>query len=142
MIEETVARARVLLASTKSLETLKPRDEDYAAVFVPEVAERARAGYQGLWSQVPPWPVRPEQTELRIGAAFAEDFATENARVRPFPGGYRDVARYLIADRVWIVWEHVAPGAKDGILFDGLVALDDHFAWFPKPWRVVGAASP
>jgi len=108
---------------------------------VAEVVEQARSGYRSLWSQVPPWPVKPDQTDLRIGAAFAKDFATENARIRPFPGGYRDVARYLLPDRIWIVWEHVTPGAKDGILFDGLVAIDDHFAWFPKPWRVLGAAS-
>lgn len=119
---------------------LKPRDEDYAAVFSGAAADSARAGYAGLWAQIPPWPVKPEQTNLRVGAAYVEDFAKDDPRTKPFPGGYKQISHWLVPGRVWIVWEHVAPGSTDGILFDGLVALPDHFAWFPKPWRVVPGA--
>ena len=144
-LEVIVFRAKQLLeqmqkpnggAAEKFLK-LKPRDEDYEAVFTGAALASARAGYARLWAAPPPWPVKPDQTTIRIGAAYAEDFAGDDPRTRPFPGGYKGISPHLVPGRVWLVWEHVAPGATDGILFDGLVDLSDHFAWFPKPWRVV-----
>ena len=120
---------------------LKPRDEDYDAVFVGAAIASARAGYARLWAAPPAWPVKPDQTNIRIGAAYAEDFDRDDPRTRAFPGGYQGISAHLVPGRIWLVWEHVAPGAHDGILFDGLVAFPDHFAWFPKPWRVVPQAA-
>ena len=33
----------------------------------------------------------------------------------------------------------VQPGEAHGMAHDGLVYLDDHWAWFPKPWRVLSS---
>ena len=144
-LETIVAKARDMLlqlakpngSPSEKLLKLKPRDEDYDLVFATDAVAAARAGYAGLWAAPPPWPVKPDQTDLRIGAAYGSDFASDDPRTRPFPGGYKTISAHLVPDRVWLVWEFVAPGASDGILFDGLVALPDHYAWFPKPWRVV-----
>ena len=145
-IEVIVARARAMIEqlqkpngpAAEKLLKLRPRDEDYAAVFVGAAVASARAGYAGLWAAPPAWPVKPDQTTVRIGGAYAEDFAkSDEPRTKPFPGGYVGISPHLVPGRIWMVWEHVAPGARDGISFDGLVALPDHFAWFPKPWRVV-----
>jgi hypothetical protein len=36
-----------------------------------------------------------------------------------------------------VCWELMAEDAEEGVAFDGLVWIDDHFAWFPKPWRFI-----
>jgi hypothetical protein len=136
-----IHRAREMLgalaSTTQPFAQLRPHDEDYGLVFVGDAALRARAGYAGLWQAPPPWPVRPEQTEIHVTAALAEDFARDDPRASPFPGGYKTIAAQLAPDQVWLLWEHVAPGQRDGIVFDGLVPIGDRWAWFPKPWRVV-----
>src|SRR2546428_6895246 len=96
-LDVIVAKVRALLTEiaqangqrAQKLLALRPREEDYAAVFAAGVAAGARAGYAGLWASPPPWPVKPEQTQLRIGAAYVEDFARDDPRTRPFPGGYK-----------------------------------------------------
>lgn len=118
--------------------SLRPRDEDYAQVFTAAHVERARAGYAELWQLLPAIPLKPTHTQLRIGVALAEDFATGHARAQRFPGGYREVGHALVPGRPWAVWEIIETGERDGLLFDGLVGLADRLVWFPKPWRVLG----
>jgi hypothetical protein len=56
---------------------------------------------------------------------------------RPFPGGYRSVAGLLTPTRVWVAWRYRSPGSSTGLSYDGLVWCDDHWAFFPKPYRVL-----
>ena len=116
---------------------LRPRDTDYAQVFTPAAAEQARAGYAQLWQLVPALPLKPTHTDLRIAVAWSQDIQTAHERAQSFPGGYRDVAAALLPGRPWAVWEILETGERDGLLFDGLVGLDDRLVWFPKPWRVI-----
>ncbi len=120
-------------------QALRPHAEDYATVFHADVAEIARQGYeQMVWSQPMVWPIKSEQTRLRVVAALAEDFAVEmNPRAREFPGGYASVASHFMPGHMWFAWEYLAPGASAGLAFDGLVELGDRWAWFPKPWRIL-----
>lgn len=118
---------------------LKPRDADYAAVFVGAAAERARAGYAALWANPPATLARRDHAAVRAFAAEAGALRDENEFSREFPGGYRRIADQLEPDRVWLVWKLRAPGRDAGMSYDGLVFLTDHWAWFPKPWRVLGA---
>jgi hypothetical protein len=134
------AEAVLVRVAAEGFALIKPRDEDYLRVFVPSVAARARAGYEALWGSPPPWPGRSDQTEFHVTAAYAEDFATDEKRAAAFPGGYRDAAPSFQPHTTWILWEVVTPGERNGITFDGLVPIDDRFAWFPKPWRVVREA--
>ena len=39
---------------------------------------------------------------------------------------------------LWLAWSFVAPGENLGLAFDGLVRLDERFAWFPRPWQLAG----
>jgi hypothetical protein len=61
-----------------------------------------------------------------------------NQLSRHFPGGYRAIAGYLRAERVWLCWRYAAHGAERGTLYDGLVQLEGRWLWCPKPYRVVG----
>jgi hypothetical protein len=74
----------------------------------------------------------PGQTELRISVSLAEALGPE------FPGGYRRVAAQLQPGFAWVAWSFVAPGESAGLSFDGLVRIDDRFAWFPRPWKLLG----
>ena len=132
-LDLVAAHARTMLAGLTDFAPLRPRDADYDAVFLPAATASARAGYAGLWAAPPPWPVKPTQTDIHVHAARSEDLASDPF----FPGGYKDIARFVKPGQIWMLWEHVVPGERAGMSFDGLVAFADHYAWFPKPWRVV-----
>lgn len=116
---------------------LQPRDADYAAVFAHHAVEVARAGYANLWRNPPTALGKRDQTIVRAFAAEADALAHDNEFSREFPGGYRQIADQLMPERVWLVWKLSSPGHDGGISYDGLVYLGDHWAWFPKPWRIL-----
>ncbi|MCT7973039.1 hypothetical protein [Laspinema olomoucense] len=118
-------------------ESLQPRDEDYAQIFVPEAAEIAQKGYKELWAQSPVPQPQPGQTEILIALGRAEELSSESGIAEVFPGGYQSIAHYLLPDKVWLTWKYVKPGETSGMTYDGLVWLEDRFAWFPKPWKVL-----
>lgn len=118
--------------------TLKPRDEDYDAVFVGEAAQRARTGYAAFWANPPKALGKRGQTQVRAFASEADALGVENEFSREFPGGYRRVAAQLQPFKVWLTFKLVEPGKPDGMSYDGLVWLGDRWAWFPKPWRILG----
>lgn len=118
--------------------TLQPRDEDFDKVFVPQVVERARAAYASMWQAGLEVDAPPDTSCAdHIYVAPAGMLSEENELSRPFPGGYRTVAEWLDPRRVWICWRYVAPGESSGMHYDGLVWCDDHWAWFPKPYRAL-----
>jgi len=120
---------------------LQPRDTDYAAVFVDDAANIARAGYARLWASPPKALGKPGQTEVAALAALAESLREDGHVSRELPFGYRRIAGQLRPGSVWIAFKLVVPGQTTGMAYDGLVWLGDHWAFFPKPWRVLDAAT-
>ena len=118
---------------------LRPRDEDYARVFTPEAAETARAGYLSLWNSPPRGLSKAGQTQVIAFACDAESLRSDNEFSRNFPGGYQKIAGFLKPELVWVAFKTVIPGQTTGMAYDGLVYLDDHWAWFPKPWRILSS---
>lgn len=119
------------------LRLLRPRDEDYARVFMPEAVDRARAGYTAMWNAPPKSLGKAGQTAVKAFACDAESLRSENEFSQNFPGGYRHIAGYLKPELVWVAFKFVQPGETTGMAHDGLVFLGDHWAWFPKPWRIL-----
>ena len=117
---------------------LRPRDDDYAAVFVGEVAARAREAYAALWRAPPPLLAGPAQTVVTAFACRAGELASNNVSRRQVPGGYRQIARDLRPELIWVRFAVHAPGESAGTSHDGLVWRIGRWAWFPKPWRVLG----
>jgi hypothetical protein len=117
---------------------VRPREEDYARVFVGAAVALARQHYDALWAAEPEF-VRPsaQQTEVRTFIAPAGMLATDNELSRQFPGGYRAIERWLNPHRVWVAWKFISPGQPSGMAYNGLVWCDDHWAWFPKPYRAL-----
>jgi hypothetical protein len=119
---------------------LKPTSADYKTVFVADAAAKAEAGYEKLWSD--PKVViaaSPANTELLFSKATTEDLKkwTSEAEAE-FPGGYKKVAEKFQPGLTVIRWKYAKPGEKLGMAYDGLIYVNGHWAWFPKPWRVLG----
>ncbi len=124
---------------TEMVNALRPQAADYARAFHPKVAEVARATYEALWANPPRVSSTPAGSQLQINLAPAGMLAEDNELSRKFPSGYRAIALLLVPRRVWVAWKFIAPGKSAGIAYDGLVWLDDHWAWFPKPYHALAA---
>jgi hypothetical protein len=122
-----------------AIRELLPRDGDYALVFTGEAVAAAREHYGTEWPrQLAEWRGPSADPDWRIEAHLAPAgmLASSNALSRPFPGGYRQIAHWLDPRRVWVCWKYLPPGETAGIAMNGLVWIDDHWAWFPKPYRL------
>lgn len=143
---ESGARALLEKAGTEGgaslVETLRPTNADYRAVFQPEFADRAERFYRGwVWGPSPmpaePW-AEPGQTVLRMWKATTEEIRAWTPSVRKnFPGGYRKVKGEFRPGLTIYTWDYTEPGAEFGMAFNGLVFVNGHWALFPKPWRVL-----
>ncbi|QSA98410.1 hypothetical protein [Methylococcus sp. EFPC2] len=116
---------------------LRPQGADYARAFHPQIAEAARQAYEALWADPPRVGSASASSRLELHVAPAGMLLEDNELSRHFPGGYRAIAPLLDPHRVWVAWKIIAPGHSAGIAYDGLVWLDDHWAWFPKPYRAL-----
>lgn len=123
---------------------LRPSDADFERVFVASAVPSARLAYEALWAQSPTLRAGPAKMGLVVRAVLAEDFAAPGSgRVAWFPGGYLKIAALLVPGIPWVCWKLVDEGSREGgILFDGLTRIDDHWAWFPKPWRAIAPRTP
>ncbi|WP_406631921.1 hypothetical protein [Amycolatopsis sp. WGS_07] len=120
-----------------ALQELRPGPGDYAKVFV-QVAERlAQERYEALWDTGLGFRRPVGRTQIIIHLAPAGSFIDYNTMSRPFPGGYRSIANLLTPTRVWAAWQYRSPGSSTGISYDGLVWCEDHWAFFPKPYRAL-----
>jgi hypothetical protein len=120
-----------------ALQELRPRLEDYATAFVRETVRLAQERYEALWDAGVGFRRPVGRTQIAIHLAPAGAFIDDNAMSGPFPGGYRSVVPLLTPTRVWAAWKYHSPGNSAGTSYDGLVWCDDHWAFFPKPYRVL-----
>ena len=119
---------------------LRPTAADHRLVFTEAVADDAARLYAAFWEE--PWHAQVptgDRSRTLCHLAPAGMLADDNELSRPFPLGYRQVAPLLQPSRVWATWKYVAPGSTSGLAFDGLVWCDDHWSWFPRPYRVLRA---
>jgi hypothetical protein len=146
MLVHTAAREQlaVFLDATLTVDervalvrTLRPTDDELGRLVVEPLRTPARRLYAELWQHPPPLSPKPHQTEVWVRTATTEDFVAWNERAREFPGGYRALARFLVAGVIWVAWKFVAPGESSGLSFDGLAWLDGRFVWLPQLWRML-----
>jgi hypothetical protein len=118
---------------------LRPTDADYEAIFVPEAAAKAKTGYAGLWGSSNT-VIKPKegQTALLLWNATSADIkAWQGSAAREFPGGWKGVGASLQDGLTFYRFKFVKPGETLGMAFDGLVHVNGHWVWAPKPYRVL-----
>ncbi len=137
--ESLAAQLHAGMADPEALAaSLRPRAGDAHKVFRADVADAIDAAQTESWTHGKVRiRVQSHQTDIRVNVAPAGMLAQDSPLVRPFPQAYRALSEYLEPSRVWATWVHHAPGVAQGMRYDGLVWVDDHWAWFPKPWRAL-----
>ena len=143
----TEAGAKALLTKMLEADTdraamtraLRPTDADYDAIFVAEAAAKAKKAYAKLWDS-PDAVLKPEagQTEVLLwGATSADIKAWQGNAADQFPGGWKGVGASLKEGLTFYRFKFVKPGETLGMAFDGLVHVNGHWVWVPKPYRAI-----
>jgi hypothetical protein len=125
------------------LASLQPTTADYNALFKPDFAVRAEQYYQShIWAAGPPAQplARPGQTQVRIWSSTTEDVKAWTPAARAnVPGGYEKIRDQLMPGLLIYAWDYIKPGDESGMAYNGLVFVNEHWAFFPKPWHVLKA---
>ena len=115
---------------------LRPKPEDYAAVFAGDAADKLKANLEPMWDSgrlvLKPDPAA-NQVEVR-GATLAEIKKGEG-NATYCPDDYRVVADKIKDDVMVYCYTFKKPGEQSGLHGDGLVYVKDHWALFPKAYR-------
>lgn len=117
---------------------LRPQPADFAVLFVAESATKAREAYEKAWSD-PKMVIEhaPDQTDLKLFGAKVEELDKGQGEANEFPGGYKKVIKQFRPGLTIYAWRFVRPGEKIGTAYDGLVFVNGHFVWLPKPWKAL-----
>ena len=79
----------------------------------------------------------PANTELKLFKATSDDIKAWTPAVeQDFPGGYQKVKDFFKPGLTVYRWKYTKPGETLGMAYDGLIFVNNHWAWFPKPWRI------
>jgi hypothetical protein len=150
-LDEAYASARALLElylqarddgeRRAMVAALRPTRDELAHIFVAEAVNDVAASYAMLWNNRPLWPDDGAR-ELTVVCARAGDFLSRSPAARQMPGGYIDIARYLLPRPIWCAWRLGQPGRAQPSSFDGLVRVDGIWRWCPRPWRVLPEPRP
>ena len=117
---------------------LQPSDADYDAVFGPELLAEAKERYSRMWAEGKLHITVPiDHENVLIAACTAGGMSFPNDHSRHFHPAMMRLSEKLNSRRTWITWKYLPPGQEKGLLYDGLVWIDDHWAWFPQPWDVL-----
>jgi hypothetical protein len=117
---------------------LRPHSGDFSAVFKPEVAKQVEEGYREPWDQGKiVIHAKPGETELLLGWVTTGDLQKQNEAAAAFPIGYAKAAPYFNEGLKIYRFKFVRPGEQLGFAWDGLIFVNGHWAFFPKPWRVI-----
>jgi len=101
---------------------LRPKPEDYEAVFVGDAAQKVKAALEPVWDGGKA-VLRPqaEQTEVQIAGLTPDQLGKGEGNAGFCPKGYKDIAD-KISPKVVVYCAHfVKPGEKLGLVVDGMV---------------------
>jgi hypothetical protein len=122
------------------IQSLRPATADYKALFQDAFAAKAESYYNAeFWATTEPEELMadPGQTEIRISKATTEDISAWTPEARQqFPGGYEKIRGEFKPGLTVYSWKYIKPGEERGIAYDGLVHVNGHWTFLPKPYRV------
>lgn len=125
---------------TALTKALQPDSADYRAIFEGAAAAKAEESYKKLWN-APDFDGiggHEDQTEVLLWAIPTEDIIAWSEKAKELPGGYERVKDKFKKGLVIYRFKFVKPGSKLGTANDGLVFVNGHWAFVPKPWKAIG----
>jgi hypothetical protein len=120
---------------------LHPKPEDYDAVFVGDAAQAAKNVMEPLWDSAKGFDPADDQTEVDVSAATPDELAKGEGGAEDCPPQYKNIANKLNPKIVIYCFHFSRKGEKGGLAGDALVKFDDRWAYFPKPFRYLGAGA-
>ena len=111
--------------------------EDIRAVYKEPLASRMIQTYGEKLTRGIKIGPKPGQSELLTWWSTTDDLVRGSEILDYFPGGYARVLDYMNPGFPVVRFKFVEPGADIGMAFDGLFWVNDHWAWMPKPWRML-----
>ncbi len=124
---DLVALTRPLIASA----------EDIRAVYKEPLASAMIEVYR---DKLPPniaIAPKPGQSEILIWHTRTDELMAGSDMLANFPGGYKRVSEFMNPGYPLVRFKFVAPGEELGMAYDGLFWVNGHWAWMPKPWRML-----
>jgi hypothetical protein len=116
---------------------LAPTQADCEALFTPEFAPKAAAYYEEL-AAGPTWLIRSHEgeSEVDVVAVSTDDIASWTGDApRHLPGKFEPISASFRPGFIFYSWTFHEPGHRWGTDADGLVWIEDHWAWFPDTWK-------
>lgn len=117
--------------------SLKPSPQDVRAVYSEPLATALIEAYEGMFVPGSVIQPKPEHAQLLSTFTTTGQLKAEAPVLDDFPGGYKEVLQYIIGDVPIARFKFVEQGETLGLAFDGLIYVNGHWVFMPKPWRVI-----
>jgi len=111
--------------------------EDIRAVYKEPLASRMIQVYGEKLTRGIKIGPKPGQSDLLLWRATTDELKSGSEILGYFPGGYKQVLEYMNPGFPVVRFKFVEPGEDLGMAYDGLFWVNDHWAWMPKPWRML-----
>lgn len=117
-------------------DSLKPDPQDYSLVFDTYLAEDILKYHKKVFrhNKSANSLIAEDQTRFKLSRATRAELIHYTGEARDFPGGYREIARYLKPDLVYYHFTLHEPGHRIGSPYGLFVHLEGKWRFFPQPW--------
>ncbi len=115
--------------------SLKPTPEDIRAIYADPLATSLIAAYEQAFASGA--AIEPGEERDALLSTFTTTFELKNGAeaLGKFPGGYKDVAEYFVADAPIASFKFVRQGESTGLAIAGFTYVNERWVLMPKPWR-------
>jgi hypothetical protein len=117
---------------------LRPKPEDYDAVFIPDAAAKLKGAIEPIWDSGK-LVLRPKPgAELTIAGATSDQLKTGTGQAAECSRRFREIADMIKPGNRIYCFHYRKAGEKGGVNADGLVWVKDHWAIFPRSYLYLG----
>ncbi len=114
---------------------LKPTEAEIRAVYADPLASKLVANYNSMFTPGVEIGPKPEHVELYTVITTTGKLKSRAVAADAFPGGYRKVTPFFIANQPIVRFKFVKSGETTGLAYDGLIFVNGRWVLMPKPWR-------
>lgn len=119
---------------------LRPKPEDYAAVFVGDAAQKAQAVGERIWTKGK-LVFRPATDQVAFVVGVPQP-SLAKGDFKVCPPTFKDVAPMINPKATMYCFRFSKPNEPGTVGGYGLFFVNGHWALFPDSWRLAGAKTP